>query len=139
MTIPASLIITCLSFASGALTGGYLANKFWVSERNKSVVEELEQKLETSNLALDLQRQNVRASQEINEKYKEAVSTLQDVNDTISEANAKLANSRASRTDTIYREGKAFTDEIQDYDSCAKQPVDPRLLDHIWPRGNSGN
>ena len=121
------------TFLIGTFGGGYLVHKLWLG---KSAIEEnarLEARVESATESARIAREGQEVTKDINDTLRATLGSLTGSMTSIAQANTALAESRAPRVQTIYREAETFANDTFDPDSCPRLPVDDRLLDFIWP------
>lgn len=117
----------------GTFAGGWLVHELWLGKAARADNERLELALTASTESARIAREGKDTVIEINATLRASLATYSDQNSALSQANTALAVSRAPRIETIYREAERFANDTFDPDNCARQPVDQRLLDYIWP------
>lgn len=125
----ASALTAAIAFSMGWAVQGWRLN----GKAAKQKVERLETSLMSATESARIAREGQTVTNGINATLRASLDTLNGNVGTMAQANAALAQSRAPRVETIYRQAETFANDTFDPNSCPRQSVDYRLLDYIWP------
>lgn len=119
----------------GALPTALAVHSLWNGAAKNKTIRVLKEDVSDLELSARLAEKSKQVTDEINKSVRDERDDLRKENSRLTEANAKLAASRAATNSQIITQGQGLKNEVSKTDKCARTDIDERL--RLFANGES--